>query len=34
MRGNVKKDLLLFSDLRFDDNKKKVILEATLGFSF
>ena len=29
---NNKKDLLLFSDSRFDENKNKVILEATLTF--
>ena len=34
MPDNVKKDLLLFGDSRFDDNKKKVILEATISFSF
>ena len=27
---NVKKDLLLFGDSRFDGNKNKVILEATI----
>ena len=29
---NNKKDLLLFGDSRFDENKKKVILETTLTF--
>ena len=29
MSGNVKKDLLLFGDSRFDENKNKVIPEAT-----
>ena len=29
---NNKKDLLLFGDSRFDENKNKVILEATLTF--
>ena len=28
MPDNVKKDLLLFGDSRFDENKNKVILEA------
>ena len=27
-----KKDLLLFGDSRFDENKNKVILEATITF--
>ena len=30
MSENNKKDLFLFGDLRFDENKNKVILEATL----
>ena len=30
MSENNKKDLLLFGDSRFDENKNKVILEATL----
>ena len=29
---NNKKDLLLFDDSRFDENKNKVILEANLSF--
>ena len=29
---NVKKDLPLFSDSRFDENKNKVILEATISY--
>ena len=32
MSENSKKDLLLFGDPRFDENKNKVILEATLTF--
>ena len=32
MSENNKKDLLLFGDPRFDENKNKVILEATLTF--
>ena len=32
MPGNVKKDLLLFGDSRFDKNKNKVILEATISY--
>ena len=32
MSNNVKKDLLLFSDSRFDENKIKVILEATVSY--
>ena len=32
MSENNKKDLLLFGDSRFDENKNKVILEATLTF--
>ena len=30
MSENNKKDLFLFGELRFDENKNKVILEATL----
>ena len=30
MPVNVKKDLLLFDDSQFDENKNKVILEATI----
>ena len=32
MSENNKKDLLLFGDSRFDQNKNKVILEATMTF--
>ena len=32
MSENNKKDLLLFGDSRFDENKNKVILEATITF--
>ena len=32
MSNNVKKDLHLFSDSRFDENKIKVILEATVSY--
>ena len=32
MSENNKKDLFLFGDPRFDENKNKVILEATLTF--
>ena len=32
MSENNKKDLILFGDSRFDENKNKVILEATLTF--
>ena len=32
MPDNVKKDLLLFGDSRFDENKNKVILEATISY--
>ena len=32
MSENNKKNLLLFGDSRFDENKKKVILEVTLTF--
>ena len=32
MSENNKKDLLLFGDPRFDENKNKVLLEATLTF--
>ena len=31
MPDNVKKDLLSFGDSRFDENKNKVILEATIS---
>ena len=29
MNDNMKKDILLYSDSRFDENKNKIILEAT-----
>ena len=32
MSENNKKDLLLFGDSRFNENKNKVILEATITF--
>ena len=32
MNDNVKKDILLFGDSRFDDNKNKIILETTINF--
>ena len=32
MSENNKKDLLSFGDSRFDENKNKVILEATITF--
>ena len=32
MPDNAKKDLLLFSDSKFDGNKNKVILEATISY--
>ena len=32
MPDNVKKDLLLFDDSTFDENKNKDILEATIRF--
>ena len=32
MSENNKKDLFLFGDPRFDENKNKVILEATFTF--
>ena len=30
---NVKEDLLLYSDSRFDDNKNKVILKTTINYT-
>ena len=33
MPDNVKKDLLSFGDSRFDENKDKVILEATIHYT-
>ena len=32
MADNVKEDLLLYGDLRFDENKKKVILKSTINY--
>ena len=32
MPDNIKKDLLSFGDSRFDENKNKVILEATINY--
>ena len=32
MSENNKKDLLLFCDSRFDENKNKAVLETTLAF--
>ena len=32
MTDNVKKDLLLFSDSRFDKNKNKLTLETTVSY--
>ena len=32
MPDNVKKDLLLFGNSRFDKNKNKVALEATISY--
>ena len=32
MSDNVKEDLLLYSDLRFDENKNKFILKATMNY--
>ena len=32
MNDNVKKDILLFGEWRFDENKNKTILEATINF--
>ena len=31
MSDNVKEDLLLYGDWRFDENKNKVILKATIN---
>ena len=33
MPESIKKDLLLFGDSRFDENKLKVIVEATISYS-
>ena len=32
MNDNIKKDILLYSDSLFDENKNKIILEATINF--
>ena len=32
MNNNIKKDILLYGDSRFDENKNKMILEATINF--
>ena len=32
MNNNIKKDILLYCDSRFDENKNKIILEATRKF--
>ena len=32
MNDNMKKDILLYSDSRFDENKNKIILEATINY--
>ena len=32
MNDNIKKDILLYGDSRFDENKNKIILEATINF--
>ena len=32
MNNNIKKDILLYGDSRFDENKTKIILEATINF--
>ena len=32
MNDNIKKDILLYSDSRFDENKNKIVLEATINF--
>ena len=32
MSDNVKEDLLLYGDSRFDENKNKVILKATINY--
>ena len=32
MSGNVKEDLLLSGDSRFDENKNKVVLKATINY--
>ena len=33
MPDGIKKDLLSFGDLRFDENKNTVILEATISYT-
>ena len=32
MNDNMKKDILLYGDSRFDENKNKIILEATINY--
>ena len=32
MSGNVKEDILLYRDSRFDEKKDKVILKATINY--
>ena len=32
MSDNIKEDLLLYGDSRFDENKNKVILKATINY--
>ena len=32
MNDNIKKDILLYGDSRFDENKNKIVLEATINF--
>ena len=32
MSDNMKKDILLYGDSRFDENKNKIILEATINY--
>ena len=32
MNDNMKKDILLYDDSRLDENKNKIILEATINY--
>ena len=32
MNDNMKKDIILYGDSRFDENKNKIILEATINY--
>ena len=32
MNDNMKKDILLYDDSRFDENKNKIILQATINY--